>query len=392
MENFEYYAPTKVFFGKGTQKLAGKAVKEFKGKKVLLHYGGKSAIKSGLIDEVCQSLELEGIEYVTLGGVVPNPRLSLVRQGIELCKKENVDFILAVGGGSVIDSSKAIAYGIANDCDVWDFYSRKAKAKACAPVGAVLTIAAAGSEMSNSSVITNEQGWLKRGYSSDLSRPKFAIMNPVLTYTLPAYQTAAGCVDIMLHTLERYFTNTTDVELSDRLCESILKTIIHNAPIALKQPDNYAARAEIMWSSSLAHNNVTGVGRVQDWACHQLEHELSGMFDVAHGAGLASVWGSWARYVMKENPMRFAQLAVNVMGLEMDFENPSSTALRGIEAMEQFFKSIGMPIKISELGIDINERKIDELAHKCSFEGKRTIGGFKILNEQDMREIYTLAR
>lgn len=280
MENFEYYAPTKVFFGKDTQKLAGKAVKEFKGKKVLLHYGGKSAVKSGLIDEVCQSLEQQGIEYVTLGGVVPNPRLSLVRKGIELCKKENVDFILAVGGGSVIDSSKAIAYGIANDRDVWDFYSRKAQAQACAPVGAVLTIAAAGSEMSNSSVITNEQGWLKRGYSSDLSRPKFAIMNPVLTYTLPAYQTAAGCVDIILHTLERYFTNTTDVELSDRLCESILKTIIHNAPIALNQPDNYAARAEIMWSSSLAHNNVTGVGRVQDWACHQLEHELSGMFDV----------------------------------------------------------------------------------------------------------------
>lgn len=392
MENFEYYAPTKVFFGKDTQKLAGKAVKEFKGKKVLLHYGGKSAVKSGLIDEVCQSLEQQGIEYVTLGGVVPNPRLSLVRKGIELCKKENVDFILAVGGGSVIDSSKAIAYGIANDRDVWDFYSRKAQAQACAPVGAVLTIAAAGSEMSNSSVITNEQGWLKRGYSSDLSRPKFAIMNPVLTYTLPAYQTAAGCVDIILHTLERYFTNTTDVELSDRLCESILKTIIHNAPIALNQPDNYAARAEIMWSSSLAHNNVTGVGRVQDWACHQLEHELSGMFDVAHGAGLASVWGSWARYVMNENPMRFAQLAVNVMGLEMDFEAPSATALRGIEAMEQFFKSIGMPAKISELGIDINEQQIDELAHKCSFEGKRTIGGFKILNEQDMREIYTLAR
>ena len=392
MENFEYYAPTKVFFGKDTQMLTGKAINQFGGKKVLIHYGGQSAKKSGLLNQVCQCLDKEGIEYVMLGGVVPNPRLSLVRKGIELCKNENVDFILAVGGGSVIDSSKAIAYGIANDCDVWDFYSRVSQAKACAPVGVVLTIAAAGSEMSNSSVITNEQDWLKRGYKNDICRPKFAILNPQLTFTLPAYQTAAGCVDIMLHTMERYFTQTTDVELSDRLCESILKTIIHNAPIVLKEPDNYAARAEIMWSSSLAHNNVTGVGRNQDWACHQLEHELSGMFDVAHGAGLASIWSSWARYVLKENPMRFAQLAVNVMGIEMDFENPIETALNGIKAMENFFKSIGMPTKISELNIKLTQAQIDQLAHKCSFYGKRTIGGFKILNEQDMREIYIMAQ
>ena len=392
MQNFEYYAPTKVVFGKGTQKQAGELVKSCGGKKVLVHYGSKSAKKSGLLDELLESLEGAGLSWVTLGGVVPNPRLSKVYEGIELCRKEGVDFILAVGGGSVIDSAKAIGYGVAEGGDVWDFYSRKRTAVSCLPVGAVLTIAAAGSEMSNSSVITNEDGWLKRGYNNDVCRCRFAIMNPELTYTLPAYQTACGCVDIMMHTMERYFTKETHTQMTDGIGEALLRTVMHNAGILMEEPENYNARAEVMWAGSLSHNGLTGCGTEGDWACHQLEHELGGMFDVAHGAGLAAIWGSWARYVYREKPERFAQFAVNVCGAPNDFSDPEATALEGIRAMERFYHSIGMPVSLKELGVNPTEEQIREMAHKCGFMGKRTVGAFKVLKEEDMAKIYRLAR
>ncbi|MDF2596998.1 MAG: iron-containing alcohol dehydrogenase [Clostridia bacterium] len=392
MKNFNYYTPTKVVFGKDSEQQVGELVKEQGCKKVLIHFGSQSAEKSGLLARICSSLEAASIDYVTLGGVVPNPRLSKVYEGISLCKKEEVDFILAVGGGSAIDSAKAIAYGLAYEGDVWDFYDRKATAKDCYPLGAVLTLSAAGSEMSDSSVITNEEGWLKRGYSSDLSRCKFAIMNPELTYTLPAYQTACGVTDIMMHTMERYFTLEKDTALTDVICEGLLKTVMDSAKTALKDPADYNARAQIMWAGSLSHNGLTGCGTVGDWASHQLEHELGGMFDVAHGAGLAAVWGSWARYVYKEDISRFVQFAVNVMGCTNNFAHPEKTAIAGIEAMEDFYGSIGMPTAVSDMGIDMTEEQIKEMALKCSFQNTRTIGGFRVLNTEDMEAIYRMAK
>lgn len=391
MLNFQYYTPTKVVFGKDTEKQVGELVKEQGGKKVLVHYGGNSAKKSGLLDRICASLEEAGIAYVTLGGVVPNPHLSKVYEGIELCKKEKVDFVLAVGGGSVIDSSKAIGYGVANGGDVWDFYARKRTATGCLPIGAVLTIAAAGSEMSDSSVITNEDGWLKRGYNSNYCRCKFAVMNPELTYTLPAYQTASGCVDILMHTMERYFTKAENTMMTDGICEALMRTVIYNAKILKREPENYDARAEVMWAGSLSHNGLTGCGTAGDWASHQLEHELGGMFDVAHGAGLAALWGSWARYVYQEKPERFAQFAANVFGIPCDFAHPEKTALDGIRAMEAFYREIDMPTTLSELGVHLTEAQIEELAYKCSFMGTRTVGGFKVLEIPDMQEIYRMA-
>lgn len=392
MINFEYYTPTKVIFGKNAEEKTGELVKAQGCKKVLVHYGGNSAKKSGLLDRICKSLEKEEIAYVTLGGVVPNPHLGKVHEGIELCKKEGVDFILAVGGGSVIDSGKAIGYGVANEGEVWDFYEKTRVPKACLPIGAVLTIAAAGSEMSNSSVITNENGWLKRGYNDDICRCKFAIMNPELTYTLPAYQTASGCVDIMMHTMERYFTKEENTTLTDGIGEALIRTVMQSARVLKEDPENYDARAQVMWAGSLSHNGLTGCGTVGDWASHQLEHELGGMFDVAHGAGLAAVWGSWARYVYKEKPERFAQFAVNVMGVTNDFSNPEKTALEGIRRMEEFYHAIGMPTSIHELGVDLTEEQIQELAYKCSFMEKRTIGQFKVLDRQDMENIYRMAK
>ena len=392
MINFEYYTPTKVIFGKNAEEKTGELVKAQGCKKVLVHYGGNSAKKSGLLDRICKSLEKEEIAYVTLGGVVPNPHLGKVHEGIELCKKEGVDFILAVGGGSVIDSGKAIGYGVANEGEVWDFYEKTRVPKACLPIGAVLTIAAAGSEMSNSSVITNENGWLKRGYNDDICRCKFAIMNPELTYTLPAYQTASGCVDIMMHTMERYFTKEENTTLTDGIGEALIRTVMQSARVLKEDPENYDARAQVMWAGSLSHNGLTGCGTVGDWASHQLEHELGGMFDVAHGAGLAAVWGSWARYVYKEKPERFAQFAVNVMGVTNDFSNPEKTALEGIRRMEEFYHAIGMLTSIHELGVDLTEKQIQELAYKCSFMEKRTIGQFKVLDRQDMENIYRMAK
>lgn len=394
MRSFEYFAPTKVIFGKDSHLQIGDILKKENCHKVLIHYGGKSAVASGLIDEVSGYLTDAGIDFVTLGGVVPNPRLSKVREGIELCKKENVDFILAVGGGSVIDSAKAIGYGVANPwTDVWNFYLKTEVPTACLPIGVIPTIAASGSEMSNSSVITNEDGWLKRGAAKcDLCRPKFALMNPKLTYSLPQYQTESGCVDILMHTMERYFVNIETMEMTDSISESLMQTVIYNARILMREPDNYTARAEIMWAGSLSHNGLTGCGTGGgDWACHQLEHELGGLYDVTHGAGLAAIWGSWARYVYDVNPERFAQFATNVFDIPcgLDFEK---TALAGIEAMEDFFRSIKMPVSLHELGPDLDDQQIHELAFKCSYEDTRTIGVFKQLNMKDMEKIYTMAR
>ena len=394
MDNFNFQAPTRVIFGKNTESQAGALCKQYGAHKVLVHFGGNSAKASGLLDRVCASLTEAGLEFVLLGGVVPNPRLSKVYEGIELCKAEGVDFILAVGGGSTIDSAKAIAYGLANEGDIWEYYEGKRTVTGSIPTAAVLTIAAAGSEMSTSSVITNENGWLKRGLTSTYAYCKFCILNPELTYTLPAYQTASGCVDIMMHTLERFFTaaETKQLDIIDRISENVLKTTMRNAQILKEDPTNYDARAEIMWCGSLSHNDTTGERSFGDWACHQIEHELSGIWDIAHGAGLAAIWGSWARYVYKYNLPRFVQLAVHVMGVPNDFRNQEATALEGIAKMEEFFRSIDMPTSIGEMGIELTEENIKELAYKCSFKNTRTVGKVKALYMEDMANIYRAAK
>lgn len=393
MENFAYYTPTKVVFGKDEEKNVGKLAKDFGAKKVLIHYGGGSAVRSGLIDRIKTSLSEENIAFVELGGVKPNPRLSLIYEGIKLAKENGVDFILAVGGGSVIDSAKGIGYGVANPDieDVWDLYIGKKKTQKCAPIGVVLTIAAAGSEMSSGSVVTKEDEQLKRSYGCDNARPKFAIMNPELTYTLPKYQIACGVVDIMMHTMERYFSPVGNLELTDKIAEGLLKTMIKYGKLSLENPTNYEARAEIMWASSLAHNGLTGCGGIGDWSTHQLEHDLGGVYDIAHGAGLAAVWGSWARYVYKENPRRFAQFAENVFGIEKVGAD-EEMAIKGIEAMENFYKEIEMPISISETGINLSDEDVEILAEKCSNNGTRYIGSFKKLFKEDMAKIYSMAR
>ncbi|MBQ4209391.1 MAG: iron-containing alcohol dehydrogenase, partial [Prevotella sp.] len=349
--------------------------------------------KSGLLDNIFGLLNEGGIEFFELGGVVPNPRLSKVREGIALCREQKIDFILAVGGGSVIDSAKAIAYGVPYNGDVWDFYLGKATAETCLPVATVLTIPAAGSEMSESSVITNEDGDVKLGYSNNISRPKFAIMNPVRTYTLPPYQTAAGVTDMIMHTMERYFTHDDDMTLTDSMAEALMRTLKDSVMEVLKNPTDYRHRAQIMWGGSIAHNGLTGCGLSDDWATHQLEHELSGMFDATHGAGLAAIWPSWARYVYKENVSRFVRFAVNVMGVENDFTNPEATALKGIEAMEEFYHAIGMPINIHELiGREVTDKEIREMVRKCSRNYTTTQGRFKVLQVEDMEAIYRMAK
>ena len=392
MFHFNYYAPTQVVFGKDTEEKTGELVKAQNCKKVLIHYGSGSVKRTGLLDRVKQALEKENLAYTELGGVVPNPRLSLVKEGIELCKKEGVDFILAVGGGSVIDSAKAIGYGVANGGDVWDFYSHKRSAAVCLPIGVILTISATGSEMSDSSVITNEDGWIKIGYHSEYCRPKFAIMNPELTMTLPDYQTACGCTDILMHTMERYFTQGENMELTDSIAEALMRTVIENTKILKENPKDYNARAEVMWAGSLSHNGLTGCGNGgNDFATHALEHELGGMYDVAHGAGLAALWGSWARYVYKEIPERFHKFAVQVMGLE-DTGDAEEMAVRGIEAMETFFREIKMPINLRELGLTPSEEELKELAHKCSLNTGGHKGSAKVLYEADMLAIYEMAK
>ena len=393
MRDFNYYAPTEVVFGKQSEEQVALMVKKYGGTKVLVHYGGQSAVRSGLLDKICGLLSEAGIPYVQLGGVVPNPRLSLAQQGIELCRKEGVDFILAVGGGSVIDSSKCIAYGVCFDGNVWDIYLGNAEPKAMLPVASVLTIPAAGSEMSEASVITNEDGDVKLGYSNNMSRPKFAIMNPERTFTLPPYQTAAGVTDMMMHTMERYFTKDDDMDFTTDLAEASLRSIKYAVFQVLKNPEDYRYRAQIMWGGSLMHNGLTGCGISDDWATHQLEHELSGMFDVTHGAGLAAIWPSWARYTMHENLRRFVRFAVNVMEVPNDFTDPEGTALKGIEAMERFYHAIGMPVNIKELiGRDITDDEIKEMTRKCSRDYIATCGCLKVLSASDMEAIYRLAR
>ena len=393
MKDFKYYAPTEVVFGEHSEEQVALLTKKYGGKKVLVHYGGQSAVKSGLLDKICRLLEEGGVGVVTLGGVVPNPRLSKVREGIDLCHREGVDFLLAVGGGSVIDSAKAIAYGVCYEGDVWDFYLGKADAQQMLPVACVLTIPAAGSEMSEASVITNEDGDVKLGYSNDLSRPKFAIMNPRRTFTLPPYQTAAGVTDMMMHTMERYFTKDDDMDLTTDLAEAVLRRMKTAVFFVLKDPEDYRHRAQIMWGGSVAHNGLTGCGISDDWATHQLEHELSGMFDVTHGAGLAAIWPSWARYVLHENLSRFVRFAVNVMDVPNDFTDPEGTALRGIEAMECFYHAIGMPINIRELiGREITDEEIQEMTRKCSRDNTATCGCLKVLHAADMEALYKMAR
>ena len=393
MIDFKYYAPTRVEFGKGAEKKVAKLVRTFGGSKVLIHYGGQSAIKSGLLATIEGYLQEAGIDYVTLGGVVPNPRLSLVREGISLCKKENIDFLLAVGGGSVIDSCKAISAGRYYEGDVWELFLRQGKATRFLPIGCVLTIPAAGSEMSDGCVITNEEGGLKKDYCVDDFRCKFAIMNPERTYTLPAWQTACGITDMIMHTFERYFSKDDDMEITDSIAEALLRTCISESYKVLEHPTDYASRAQIMWAGSLAHNDLTGCGTSSDWSTHFLEHELSGMFDVSHGAGLAALCGSWARYCREENTNRFARVAVNVMDVAPDNLTTEEIAEAGIRAMEDFFRSIGMPTNIHDLiHRDITDEEIAEMADKCSDYGRKTIGGLKELTREDMINIYTLAK
>ena len=389
MENFSFYSPTRFVFGQGTERQAGELVRMAGGTKVLLHFGGGSAVRSGLIGRVKESLSAAGLAFVELGGVHPNPLDTKVYEGIRLCRQEGVDFILAVGGGSVIDSAKAIAMGCCYDGDFWDFYSGKAAPEAALPMGTVLTIAAAGSEGSGDSVITKADGMLKRGAGGDCIRPRFSILNPALTQSLPAYQSACGATDIMAHVFERYFTNTKHVETTDRLCEAVLLSMVHETPKVIADPDDYQARANIMWAGMVAHNNIVGVGREQDWNSHGIEHELSGMYDCAHGAGLAVIMPAWMKFVYKHDVMRFAQMAVRVWGCAMDFAEPERTALAGIAAFRSFLTSIGMPSTIRELGG--KKEDIPALVQKFGLPEGGTTGGFVHLTSADIAAIYELA-
>lgn len=388
MENFNFYSPTEFIFGRESENECGKYVRKFGGTKVLIHYGSGSAVRSGLLDRVKGSLDAENISYIELGGVQPNPRDTKIYEGIELCRRENVDFILSVGGGSCIDSSKGIALGVPYDGDFWDFYESDKPVEKALPIGTVLTIAAAGSEGSGASVVTKENGMLKRDTSSDLLRPRFSVLNPELTFTLPAYQTACGATDIMAHVFERYFTNTTEVEITDRLCEAVLLTMIKEVPRVIAMPDNYEARANIMWAGTVAHNDIVGVGREHDWNSHRIEHELSGLYDCAHGAGLAVVMPAWMEFVMHHNVMRFAQAAVRIWGCGMNFEAPEETAVNGIKAFRRFLHSIGMPINFDELGAD--EKDIPVLVSKLGLGDGKT-GGFVKLSSSDIAEILKIA-
>ncbi|MGN0243236.1 MAG: iron-containing alcohol dehydrogenase [Lachnospiraceae bacterium] len=391
MNNFVYETPTKVYFGKEEEYRVGKIIKEYGAEKVLIHYGGGSVKKSGLLDRVKKCLEDEDLSYVEFGGVVPNPELSLVRKGIQLCKEERVDFILAVGGGSVIDSAKDIANGAANpEMDVWDFSLKKATPQKTIRKGVILTLAAAGSEMSSSCVITNEETGEKRGYNSEYNRMDFAIENPELTYTVDAYQTACGAVDIAMHTIERYFCVGEDTYLTDALAEAVIKSVMKAGKDSILHPTDYVSRANMMWASSLAHNDLTHCGRDYQLTVHQLEHEVSGMYPkVAHGAGLAALWCSWARYVYQSNIPRFLQYAHHVWNLDIDFEHPEETIMKVINMQEQYYQSIGMPTSLQELGV--RQEDLETLALKCSFQKTRVLDGYKKLGYDDILEIYKMA-
>ncbi len=394
MKNFTYYTPTKVLFDENAENFAGEYLKSFGAKKVLLHYGSESAVKSGLLERVENSAKACGIETVKLGGVLPNPRLSLVYEGIKLCKEENIDFILAVGGGSVIDSTKAIALGVFNEGDVWDMFLGKTSPKGAMPFACVLTIAAAGSEMSDSCVISKEEGELKRSVGGECIICKFALMNPKLMLTLPKRQTVNGCVDILMHTMERYFNCCeVNLDITDRVAEAVLTSVMHNATILMENPNDIIARENIMWAGSLSHNSLTGCGtNGGDWATHNIEHELSGMFDVAHGAGLSSVWASWARFVVDIIPARFEKFAINVMKVSPK-DSQKETALAGILAMENFFRSLESPVSLKELlGKEISDTEIVEMAEKATNHGKNTVGSTKPLTTEDIIAIYTAAK
>jgi len=387
MDNFTFLNPTEIIFGKGTQKEVGTLTAKYS-KKVLLHYGGGSIKRTGLYDQVVQSLKEAGVEYVELGGAQPNPRLSLVRKGIDLVRSEGIDFILAVGGGSAIDSAKCIAVGVPYEGDVWDFFTAKATPTTALGVGVVLTIPAAGSESSNSLVITNEEGWYKLALAGDITFPKFAILNPELTFTLPTYQIACGITDMLAHVMERYFTNTKNVDLTDKLCEAIMRSIILNGPKAISNPSDYDAQAEVMWCGTLAHNNLVGTGRESDWASHRLEHELSAIYDIAHGAGLAIVFPAWMKHVYKHDVTRFAQYANKVFGVEYDFWNPEATALEGIARLERFLEGIGMPIRIPQ-DLENIEGNIPVMAKKaCEIDQP---GVFVKLNTEEIEKVYRKA-
>nr|WP_325194109.1 iron-containing alcohol dehydrogenase [uncultured Oscillibacter sp.] len=388
MNDFDFYSPTYFVFGRDREAEAGTYVKKFGGSRVLVLYGGQSAKKSGLLDRVRASLTGAGLHTAELGGVKPNPRSGLVYEGIDLCRKEGIDFLLAVGGGSVIDTAKAIAIGVPYEGDFWDFFSGKVPEKAL-PVGTVLTIAASGSEGSPDSIITNEKTLDKNSAEADCLRPCFSILDPALTESLPPYQTACGVTDIMAHAFERYFTNTEDVEVTDRLLEGVLLTMLHEGPRVMADPHDYGARANIMWAGMVCHNDMMGVGRKQDWNSHHLEHVLSALYDCAHGAGLAVIMPAWMRYCADHHDgLRMAQMAVRVFGCQMDFADPRRTALEGIAAFRAFLKSIGMPLTFAEIGADPADiPKLVEMNHV----GGGVTGGYVGLTSDAIREIYEIA-
>lgn len=388
MENFTFQNPTKIIFGKGTEQQVGTECTVYS-KKILLHYGGGSIKKTGLYDKVISSLKNAGVQYVELSGVKPNPRLSLVQEGIKICREHGITFILAIGGGSVIDSAKAIAIGVPYQGDVWDFFTGKAEVQEALPVGTILTIPAAGSEASTGCVITKEEGLYKRAVNSECIYPKFSILNPELAFTLPHYQVACGAADIMAHLMERYFTNTQHVELTDRLIESTMKTVIHHVPMVLEYPDHYDAWAEIMWSGTVAHNNLLNTGRIGDWASHDIEHELSGLYDIAHGAGLAIVFPAWMKYVYQHDITRFAQLAVRVWNVDCSFWSLEETAAEGIYRLEKFLQSLGLATSLREVGIAGD--RLEEMAGKCTDSDTKTVGNFIKLGKKDVFHILELA-
>ncbi|MGD8400384.1 MAG: iron-containing alcohol dehydrogenase [Bacillota bacterium] len=389
MENFDFLCPTRVIFGRGTEGRVGNECRRYAAK-VLLHYGGGSIKKTGLYEKIVLSLNAAGVDYVELAGAQPNPRLGLVRQGIEICRSQGVGMILAVGGGSVIDSAKAIALGVPYEGDVWDFFANRATPQQSLPLGVVLTIAATGSEASQSAVITNEEDGRKWGLNSEYNRPRFAILNPELTYTVSAYQTACGAVDIMAHIMERYFTNTDAVDLTDRLCEGALRSVIKNAPLALARPDDYDARAELLWAGTLAHNGLLGTGRAEDWAAHGIEHELSVYNDVAHGAGLAVVFPALLKYTLKRHLAKYTQFAVRVWDVEYDFTNPEWTALEGIRRLKEFYRRLGMPLTLREL--QVPDDCLEAMAAKAIKPWLNSLGGVNRLSKEDVLAVLKLAR
>ncbi|MBM3706028.1 MAG: iron-containing alcohol dehydrogenase [Actinobacteria bacterium] len=388
MQNFMWDGASRVIFGKGTEAETGKWVKKYGGTRVMLHYGGGNIKKTGVFDRVARALKSEGIDMVEFGGVVPNPVLSKVREGIEFCRKTGADFILPVGGGSVIDSAKAIAVGVPYSGDVWDFAEGKARPEKALPIGVVLTLPAAGSETSQYTVITNEKTLLKRDVvleNNEIIRPKFAILNPEFSFTLSDFQTGCGIVDIMAHGMERYFTRVKNVDLSDKLLENLIKSVMKNGLIVMKEPENYNARAEIMWAGSIVHNDILGVGRGGDWISHRIGMALSALYDTAHGATLSMIFPSWMEYMYRQYPEPFVKLAVNVLGVEYDFESEERTILEGIRRLRDYYRAIGMPTTLREGNIPIdNFTKVAELTEK--------IGDIKKIDNKDVIEILKLAQ